>query len=621
MGREHGNGAGNVTDLDRAAHAPDLARLVARGLVTHATRPLFGIERGGAWVWTSYAEVGRRITALTAALERLGVGKGDRVAIIASNRPEWAVAMGAALARGAILVPMYEAQLEKDWRFILADAGAKVCFVSTPAIFAKIDAMRGELGGLERVVAFDGEAHGDASLAGLLASGASSPPPALPAIEPGDLAAFIYTSGTTGKPKGVELTHGGFTRVLAAMKTLWSVGPYDRSVSILPWAHVGGFFELLFTIESGCAVAIPDAVDKIVDAIAATRPTSLCGVPRIWNKLHDAVHKGIATKPGAVRWLFHAGIAAQKKRNRGQRLGRRERAVRRLAAKVLFPKILARLGGELKFAITGAAALSREVAEFMECLGVTVIEVYGQTEVSAIATGNRPGDARLGTVGKPLPGVRIVLDRTVATSDDGSGEIIVYSPGAMVGYHGLPAETAAVFTEDGGIRSGDLGRFDERGFLTITGRVREVYKLENGKFVSPVPIEEALTLSPYIAQAMVHGLNAPHNVALLVLDVAAVRAWLAGEGTEPPDAARLASDRRVRDLVAREVAERTRSFKGYERVKDFVLIVEELTAANDMLTPSMKLKRRNVLARYQGSLDALYATTSTSPGGAAARVS
>jgi long-chain acyl-CoA synthetase len=590
------------------APTADLARLFARAMERHASRPLFGVERSdrsGGWEWTPYGAIGRQATALAAALGRLGVKHGDRVAILSSNRAEWAVALGASLACGAVLVPMYEAQLEKDWRYILEDAAVTVCFVSTDALHARIDGMRASLPALRHVISFDREGENDASLRHLIARAtpAGSGPVAQP-IDPESLAAIIYTSGTTGAPKGVELTHVAFTRTLAAMQTVWSAGPHDRTVSILPWAHVGGFFELFTSIESGCAMALPASLDRLMGTIVATKPTSLVGVPRIWNKLYDAIHKGIAAKPRAVQWLFHTAIAAQNKRNAGLPLGRRERVARRLARRALFPTIRARLGGELRFAITGAAALSRDVAELMEGLGITVIEVYGQTEVCAIATANRPGDARLGTVGKPLPGVRITIDRSVATTDDGSGEVLLHSPGAMRGYHGLPGETAAVQTADGGIRTGDLGRIDARGFLTITGRVREVYKLENGKFVSPAPIEEALTLSPYIAQAMVHGLNAPHNVALLVLDAAAIRAWCGEQGFAPP--ARPETDARVRDLVAREIALRTSAFKGYERVKGFTVIDEEWTTANDMLTPSMKLKRRNVLARYRAEVDALY---------------
>ena len=602
---------GTTASMDRPtgpdsvdARVADLARLFARAMERHASRPLFGVERDGRWAWTSHGEIGRQATALASALGRLGVKSGDRVAILSSNRAEWAVALGASLKCGAVIVPMYEAQLEKDWRYILEDAGATVCFVSTDALHARVDAMRAAIPALRHVISFDRAEADDASFLHLVTRATREPSTRAPPIDPDSLAAIIYTSGTTGAPKGVELMHVAFTRTLAAMQTVWSAGPHDRTVSILPWAHVGGFFELFTSVDSGCAMALPASLDRLMATIIATKPTSLVGVPRIWNKLYDAIHKGIAAKPRAVQWLFHTAIAAQNRRNAGLPLRRRERIARRVARRALFPTILARLGGELRFAITGAAALSRDVAELMEGLGITVIEVYGQTEVCAIATANRPGDARLGTVGKPLPGVRISIDRSVATTDDGSGEVILHSPGAMRGYHGLPGETAAVRTADGGIRTGDLGRIDARGFLTITGRVREVYKLENGKFVSPAPIEEALTLSPYIAQAMVHGLNAPHNVALLVLDHSAIRAWCDAQGFAPP--ARPQTDARVRDLVTREIAVRMSALKGYERVKGFAVIDDEWTTANDMLTPSMKLKRRNVLARYRAEVDALY---------------
>jgi long-chain acyl-CoA synthetase len=277
-----------------------------------------------------------------------------------------------------------------------------------------------------------------------------------------------------------------------------------------------------------------------------------------------------------------------------------------LAERVLYPKIKERLGGRLRFTTVGAAALSIDVAHFIENLGIHVHEVYGMTEASPVVTVMRPGDEerKLGSVGRAIPGVRIVIDHDVEGGDAQQGEIIVYGHGVMKGYYGLPEETARAVQADGGLRTGDLGRIDGEGFLYITGRVKEVYKLENGKFVAPVPLEEKMCLSPYVAQAMVYGLNRPHNVAVVVVDKQVLAPWCEKSGVP---AGEMLTHERVQSLISDEIARETSEAKGYERVEKFVLTDEEFSTANDMLTPTLKLKRRNVLARHQAALDALYA--------------
>jgi long-chain acyl-CoA synthetase len=586
----------------------DLVTLVKGAMEGYAARPLLLFQApgdaSGAWRTMLYSDLARDEVRLRAALARLGVRPGDRVGVVSKNRPEWLVVMAAVHALGAVVVPMYEVQHVDDWRHILRDAKAKVCFCSTLAIDGTVRAMLGELPALAHVACFDRAEGNDTSYAHLVDSSRPEEAP-LVVPSPDELAAYIYTSGTTGKPKGVKLSHGALAFEARAMRDSWSISTADRSVSILPWAHVGGLVELIVDVQFGACAALMSSFERLGDTIRETRPTMIVAVPRVWNALYDVIHKGIAGRPPPVRWLFHTAIAAEKKRRAGTPLRKRERAARRLARRVLFPKIHERLGGELRQIFSAAAALSKDVAEFFECLGIDVFEVYGQTEVGGVATVNRRGASKLGTVGKPLEGVRIEIDPSVGDADDGSGEIVVHSPGAMAEYEGLPDETRAVKREDGAVRSGDLGRFDTDGFLLITGRVREVYKLENGKFVTPVPIEESLGLSPYIAQAFVWGLNKPHNVALLVADAASVRRWCDHSGVHA-DAKGLLENARVRDLFTREVAERTSGFKGYERVQRFALVDEAFTTDNGLLTPTLKVKRGAVIARHRALLESLY---------------
>ena len=277
-----------------------------------------------------------------------------------------------------------------------------------------------------------------------------------------------------------------------------------------------------------------------------------------------------------------------------------------MADRVVFAKIRAKFGGRLKYAFSGGAALSREVGEFIDGLGITVYEGYGLTETSPIATANRPSGHRLGSVGQPIPGVKIVIDKS-ASSDPAHGEIIVYGPNVMKGYHNRKAENDAVFTEDGGFRTGDLGYLDDDGFLYITGRIKEQYKLENGKYVAPAPLEEELKLSPLIANIMVYGENHVFNVALVVPEMEGLKAWAKEQGIAAGSDEELLSDKRVVEHLQAEVDKHSAEFKSFERVKKMALIAEDFTTQNDMLTPKLSLKRREVLARYRPKLEALYA--------------
>ena len=273
---------------------------------------------------------------------------------------------------------------------------------------------------------------------------------------------------------------------------------------------------------------------------------------------------------------------------------------------MVFEKIRDKFGGRLKYAFSGGSALSKDVAEFIDGLGITVYEGYGLTETSPIATANRPGAHRIGSVGQPIPGVKVVLDKTKA--DDGKqGEIIVYGPNIMVGYHNRDTENKEVFTEDGGFRTGDLGVLDDDGFLYITGRIKEQYKLENGKYVAPAPLEEQLKLSPFVINAMVYGDNRLFNVALIVADMDPVKKWASDQGITAASDDKLLENARVKEMMQAEVDKASKSFKGFERIKKIALISEDFTTQNGMLTPSLKVKRRVVWGKYAPQIEALYA--------------
>ena len=410
-----------------------------------------------------------------------------------------------------------------------------------------------------------------------------------------DVALYIYTSGTTGKPKGVRLSHANVAGNISGFQEVVPIDGSHRSLAFLPWAHVyGGCVELHGMISIGASLAI-------------------CEQARAHPRVHQ---RGQAV--GAVRRA--ANLEPHLRRRAGQRrreaeadpIDLRRRAALALEAEARPVAFIRRGAGAAagagrsssarsssasaassQFACSGAAALSPDVAEFVDNLGIDVYEGYGMTETSGIAVCNQPHARRIGTVGKPLPGVDVKLDHKALGGDAENGEIIVYGTGVMLGYHNQPEETAKIMTPDGGLRTGDLGRFDSDGFLAVTGRVKELYKLQNGKYVAPAPLEEKLTLSPFIAQVMLHGADKPYNVAIIVPNSLNVQEFA-------QDA------KKLREVIAAELDKYSSDWKSYERVKKFMIADEEFTTANDMLTPTLKVKRRNVIKRYGADLDKLY---------------
>lgn len=586
----------------------DLVSLSVQSFQQNAARPIFGTKRQGRWEWITYGEFARMVDQARAGFALLGVGRGDRVAVIANNRVEWAAGAYAAFGLGAAYVPMYEAQQESEWHYILNDSGAKLVLGATEEIAAKLVAMKPSLPALEHVVCLDAPASREGSWGALLVQGAATPR-AAEVADPGAIACFIYTSGTTGKPKGVLLSHGNLAGNVSAALQLFPIMPSDRSLSFLPWAHAfGQVCELHTLVAAGASLGLCEGIPKIIDNLAEVQPTLLMAVPNIFNKIYDGVQRQIAGKPAPVRALFQLAMRARTKERAGEPLTIAEQAAVIVATKVIFSKIVAKFGGRLRYALSGGAALSPAVAEFVDNLGIMVFEGYGLTETSPIATVNTPAARRLGSVGKPIPGVRVDVD-TSASSDaaSGEGEVVVYGHNVMQGYYNLPGESAKVFTEDGGFRTGDLGRYDKDGFLFITGRVKELYKLENGKYVAPVAIESKLQLSPYILQAMLYGANRPFNTAVIVPKLEGIKAWAAQHGIDATDDAKLVADERVKRLIRGEVDAVNAQSKGFEVVRDFIVVGEEFTVANDMLTPKLSMKRRNILKRYEAPLEALYA--------------
>jgi len=588
----------------------NLVEMFEKSVKAFKDNPLFGTKVDGVYQWKTYAEVGELVDAFRGGLSSLGVGKGDKVAVIANNRVEWAVAAYATYGLGAQYVPMYEAQLPKEWKYILEDCGAKVLLAANQTIYDQTKGFVDEVDALEAVVGFEGAPAHPRSYEALCAVGREKPAWSVsPSTE--DLCGFIYTSGTTGNPKGVLLSHGNLTSNINAVHAVFPMDASDVSLSFLPWAHsFGQTVELHTLLSYGASMAIAESVATILVNLEEVRPTLLFSVPRIFNRIYAGVHKKMADAGGAKEKLFHKTLEVARRRKALQKDGKgsvRLEMLFKILDSLVGKKIRARFGGRLRYAFSGGAALSKEVGEFVDNLGILVYEGYGLTETSPIVTCNRPGSQIIGSVGRAIPGVQVKI-APLDAAPAGQGEVVVYGPNVMQGYHNLSRQTKAVMTADGGFRTGDLGRMDDQGFLYITGRVKEQYKLENGKYVAPAPLEEKLKLSGFINQVLLDGTNRPYNVALVVPDFETLQPWALSKGLGKMSDLQLAEHPAARKLLEREILERASDFKTFEVPKRFAIVAEEFSTDNGMLTPTLKLKRRIIMAAHGDKLAALYDT-------------
>jgi len=528
----------------------------------------------------TYAEADRAISTLAARLCRAGLQADTLVAIQLPNTPEFLIAHLAINRLGAVMCTVHMPYRGAEIETILAHSGAKLFFTS---------------------------AYPFSELLGAAPLAREHPAP-----DARDAFLLLYTSGTTGEPKGVVLSHSNILANVLAVKDIVRATierPEEhRTLSFLPWAHAFGHtVELHGLISSGASLAIAESIDKVIDNIREVKPTVLVAVPTVFVRIQAGVEKMIAERSSFVRWLFRAGLEQAKMRRSGRPLSGRGKLVLKSADRLIFSKIRARFGGRLSFAICGAAALPRETGEFVDSIGIDVFEGYGLTECSPIVSTNTPQARKLGSAGRPLPGVRVVIEKSSNDGESPSGEIIVYGASVMRGYHRRDDENRRVLTPDGGLRTGDLGYLDSDGFLFVTGRIKEQYKLLNAKYVAPAQLEEQLKLSPWIESVMVYGDNRPYNVALIVPNEKALHEFGESAGLGAQGHAGLLEHPRVKLLLSREIERLSLDFKGYERIRDFAFVPEPFTQQNGLLTPSLKLRRAEILKRWGSLLDGLYA--------------
>jgi long-chain acyl-CoA synthetase len=553
----------------------------------------------------TYALLGEAVREIAAGLAECDIEPGDRVAILSATRPEWTLADYGTLAAGATVVPIYHTNSPEECGYVLSHSGARALFCEDAGQLAKVREIEDQCPALELIVLMSGSAPDTTTLDDLRAVGRARahvvPDQRLAGVSPGDPATIVYTSGTTGPPKGCVTTHANLLATVAMYRDGLGLGAGLVMYLYLPLAHSLARIAQAVALEVGGEIAFWGGDPKrIVDEIAEVRPTHFPSVPRVYEKIHTAVLAEVEQQDRIRRAVFHWALSAARrvrgKEHAGLRSGRAERAAYAVADRLVLAKVRGIFGDRLQMAMTGAAPIGRDVLEFFDACGVTILEGYGMTETCAAATLNRPGAIRFGTVGRPLDGT------DVAIADD--GEVLMRGPHVFSGYYrnaGATAETV----RDEWLHSGDLGEVDADGFVHITGRKKDLIITSSGKNISPDNIESMLRETRWISQAVVYGDRRPYLVALLTLDPDEV-AKLADELGIAPDPASMASDPRVRETVARDVERVNERLARVEQIKRFTILERDLTQADGELTPTLKVKRARIHEVYAKRIAALY---------------
>jgi long-chain acyl-CoA synthetase len=571
-------------------------------------RPLFGTKnKGGTYDWITYWEFGRRVDNLRSGLAQSGIGKDDVVGVIANNSVEWAVVHFATLGLGGRFVPMYEVELPYVWEYIIRDSGIKVLFVSKQDILDKVKDFPAHIPSLQKIIIIEGSGKG--TMAELEKTGEGNPVSS-EHPHPDDIAVLIYTSGTTGDPKGVLLSHGNWTsNSHARVKLYHEFNENDRTLSLLPWAHTYGQGEMHTFLSIGASLGFMESPATLVDDMAQVKPTFLLAVPRVFNRIYDTLRAKMEKEGGLAKALFDMGMEAAKERRK--LAAQSESSVLTnlkfaIADRLVFKKIRDKFGGRLKGAMTASAMMNVDIALFFFDIGIPVYDCYGMTETSPGIAMNAPSDYRLGSVGRAIDKVKIVIDQSVVEEGAPDGEIVVYGPNVMKGYHNKPEQTKEIMTPDGGLRTGDRGRLDKDGYLYITGRIKEQFKLENGKFVFPSALEEDICLSPYVQNAVIWGDSRPYTVCLLVPDFLALEMY-AKQHNLPTNIDELLKRSDVQEMIGSDIQTfLKKKYAGYEIPKKFLFLKEPFCLENGTLTQTLKLKRRVVFDKYKDRIEALY---------------
>lgn len=588
-----------VQFFDRVAASPD--------------REAFRFPRGEAWESVTWQQAGDLVEALAAGLIKLGIESEQRVGIASGTRYEWVLADLAVMAAAGATTTVYPTTNAEDTVYILADSESRVVFAEDDDQVKKLTDHKGELPHVSKVVTFDGKTDGDwiISLDDLAALGrellAEQPDivrETSGGIRPEQLATLIYTSGTTGRPKGVRLRHSSWVFEGESIKSQGILSPDDLEFRWLPMAHSFGKVLMSTQMAVGFAAAIDGRVEKIVDNLGVVKPTFMGAAPRIFEKAHGKIVTMQAAEGGAKEKIFNSafavGLEVERLKREGKSIPIGLKLKHAVFDKLVFSKIRDRFGGRVRFFISGAAALNRDIGEWFNAAGIKILEGYGMTENSAGAAVNHPDDNRIGTVGKAFPGAEIKI---------GEGdEVLIRGPHVMDGYHNLPEETAKALDADGWLHTGDKGSLDEDGFLTITGRIKELFKTSGGKYIAPPAIEAKFkAVCPYASQFMVFGNERNYCVALVTLDPDAMATWAEENGMSGASYTEVVNSDQVQKMVGDYVDELNSHLNRWETIKKWKLLDHDLTVESGELTPSMKVKRNVVEENNKAIIESLYA--------------
>jgi long-chain acyl-CoA synthetase len=566
---------------------------------------------GDEWRSLTWQETKDQVWRLSAGLLSLGVEAEQRVAIASSTRVEWVLADLGIMCAGAATTTVYPSTTPDDVAYILGDSGSRVVFAEDDTQVAKVLDHRASLPDLVAIVVFDGTGDDDlvVTLAeleergrALLAERPTAVDDAVAAVGREDLATLIYTSGTTGRPKGVRLVHDNWTYEGVAIDALRILHPDDVQYLWLPLSHSFGKVLEAAQLRVGFATAIDGNLDRIVDNLGVVQPTFMAGAPRIFEKVRARVittaHGEGGAKAKIFDWAFGVGHRVAAMRRRGEEPSGILAFQHRLADKLVFHKIRDRLGGRVRFFISGSAALSKDVAEWFDAAGMTIAEGYGLTETSAFTAVNMPDRVRFGTVGPPAPGTEARI------ADD--GEVLLHGPGVMRGYHNLPDQTAEVLADDGWFHTGDIGELDD-GYLRITDRKKDLIKTSGGKYVAPQKVEVIFkAVCPYASQIVVHGDQRNYCTALITLDPDAIASWAEQNDQAGASYEDLTKAPQVRSMIGTHIDELNSRLERWETIKRFAILPEDLSVEAGDLTPSLKVKRKAVERKYMDVLDSMY---------------
>ena len=552
------------------------------------------------WVSISAGEFYRNVVGVARALRQWGVSKGDRVAILSENRPEWAIADFACLSIGAVVVPVYTTLTDEQAAYMLRDAGARAIFVSTEKQLQKISNVRAQTS-IEKIVVMDAVETAHAfHMQRLMHDGPNQRDPKFDAlarqVDPEDLATIIYTSGTTGVPKGAMLTHRNIASNISAWLPALGVDAGHISLSFLPLSHVTARNVDLGLLYRGVTLAYVSFFEQLPKALLEVRPTIVVAVPRVYEKIHGQVDlkaKGFPAKQ-IYRWSRSVG----RKHRDEIASGETPKSLPwRLANRLVYSKVRSGMGGRAEIFVSGGAPLGRELAEWFADMGIRIHEGYGLTETSPVIAVNTPSAHKLGTVGKPLVNIEVRI------AED--GEILVLGPSVFKGYWNKPQETEKAFDGEW-FKTGDIGTIDSEGFLSVTDRKKDLIKTSGGKFIAPQPLENSLKHNALVAEAVVLGDKRKFPAVLIAPYFPLLEDWARANQVVFSSRVELVSQPKVRQLYEGIVADVNRDLARFEQLKKVVLIPDEFSAENGTLTASMKLRRKAVEERYRETIDAMY---------------